>query len=359
MTAFIRHFQSELLNRLEIVVVLWHRWDKWINRGKAGFNQQTVLGHNEFQYRVVDSWCKAEKESTPVNNCHEMQMDAQGHLILLTDHPKNNVIFFNSDGDVVKKWTLGSTGAHGLTLFKDNAPKNTEIEYLLITDYKTGQVIKTTLDGKKLLELPTPHTLKIYREHWMYRPTQTCVSSTGDIYVADGYGSQFIIQYDKEGNYIRHFGGKKAFRFAHGIAIDSRKSKSDQPETLLITSREECKFKRYSLDGEFISEIEIPGAYMCRAVIHKNNIYTGVCWSQYHLKVNSGFVTILDENDKVISNPGGSEPVYKDGKLQAIKQEHSFFSHCHDVCVDQQGNIFVSEWNAGRQYPVKLERLSS
>ena len=30
----------------------------------------------------------------------------------------------------------------------------------------------------------------------------------GDIYVADGYGKDFVIQYDYKGNYIRHFGGQ-------------------------------------------------------------------------------------------------------------------------------------------------------
>lgn len=353
MAAIIRHIQSELLNRLESVVVVWHRWDKWINRNKEAFNTQTILGHNGYQYRIVENWCKADKASTPVSNCHELQIDSRGRLILLTDHPSNNVIFFNEQGEVVNQWTLGSTGAHGLTLFEDDGQ-----ECLLITDYKTGKVVKTTLDGEILMELPTPHELKLYKDHWMYRPTQTCVSSTGDIYVADGYGSQFILQYDKEGNYVRHFGGKPEFRFAHGIAIDDRKSNSDQSETLLITSREECKLKRYSLSGEYLSEIEVPGAYMCRAVIHENNVYSGVCWSQYHLKVNSGFVTILDENDKVISNPGGSEPIYREGKLQPVKQQHSLFHHCHDVCVDKQGNLFVSEWNAGSQYPVKLEKVN-
>jgi DNA-binding beta-propeller fold protein YncE len=39
-------------------------------------------------------------------------------------------------------------------------------------------------------------------------PTETAINpANGDIYVADGYGSQYIIQYDSKGRYIRHFGG--------------------------------------------------------------------------------------------------------------------------------------------------------
>jgi hypothetical protein len=62
-------------------------------------------------------------------------------------------------------------------------------------------------------------------------PTETAVAPNGDIYVADGYGSDYIIQYNSKGQYIRHFGGKHNANpehnlvNAHGVSIDLRDPK--------------------------------------------------------------------------------------------------------------------------------------
>ena len=75
------------------------------------------------------------------------------------------------------------------------------------------------------------------------------------------------------------------------------------------------------------------------------------------VRPNSGFVTIIDKANKVISNPGGTKPEYRNGELQLMLQEKPIFMHCHDVCVDNDHNIYVCQWNAKKTYPVKLERV--
>ncbi len=59
-------------------------------------------------------------------------------------------------------------------------------------------------------------------------PTETAVAPNGDIYIADGYGSDYIIQYNHKGQYIRHFGGRNNsnpehnLQNAHGVTVDNR-----------------------------------------------------------------------------------------------------------------------------------------
>jgi hypothetical protein len=62
---------------------------------------------------------------------------------------------------------------------------------------------------------------------------------------------------------------------------------------------------------------------------------------------------------KVVSTPGGSEPIYKNGVLQKqIKDdEHKVFIHPHDVYADSDENIYVPQWASGKTYPIKLERI--
>jgi hypothetical protein len=276
-----------------------------------------------------------------------MVMDSNNRLILLTNHTKNNILIYNTKGDIVESWTLGLKTAHGLTINKEG-----EEEYLYICDPQAARVIKTTLKGKVIMELKPP-LAGVYKNPAAYFPTETAIAPNGDIYVADAYGASCIIQYDKNGKYMRQFGGagnsKEALNESHGIAIDYR----TETPTLLATSRKDCAFKRFTLTGEYLETIKIPGAYVCRPVIKNNNLYAGVCWSDKYLKLNSGFVTVLDKNNKVVSNPGGTSP--KDSKI--AKQDKPLFSHCHDVCIDDAGNIYVAQWNAGGVYPIKLEKV--
>ena len=75
-------------------------------------------------------------------------------------------------------------------------------------------------------------------------PTETAIAANGDIYVADGYGEDFIIQYDYKGNYIRHFGGRgdkdENLLNAHGVCIDNR---NPGKPCLIVTSRQQNAFK--------------------------------------------------------------------------------------------------------------------
>jgi hypothetical protein len=40
-----------------------------------------------------------------------------------------------------------------------------------------------------------------------------------------------------------------------------------------------------------------------------------------------------------------------------MMQQEPIFHHCHDVCVDEDKNLYVCQWNAGRTYPVRLVRV--
>lgn len=318
--------------------------------------KKELLGHGDYTYRVHKEWGDLNPSTTPVKNCHEMVMDSKGRLIMITDETRNNIIIYDKSGKLLDSWGTEFPGGHGLTLFNEGGE-----DVLFITDFDRGKVFKTTVDGRILFTIDHPKTIGIYEHDDSFRPTETAIAANGDIYVADGYGSQYIIQYDSEGEYIRHFGGKGSrddqFETAHGVCIDDRNP--DNP-TLLCTSRAHNAFKRFTLDGKYLSTIFLPGAFVCRPVIDGGNIYSGVCWSRLRYlnrTDNSGFVTILDKHDTVVSNPGGTKPVYEHGELQLMVQEQPVFKHCHDVCVDDDKNLYVCQWNAGKTYPIKLERV--
>ena len=316
--------------------------------------KKITIGHSKHRYRIDKNWGALDPEKFPVNDCHEMVIDASNRLYLLTNNVGNNVLVYNLNGYLLDSWGHLYPGAHGLSIFREDG-----VEYLLIADHDRNQVIKTTLAGVKMMIINYPVETGCYNDRSQYLPTETAVAPNGDIYVTDGYGLQYVIQYDKAGKYIRHWGGRGndsgQFDCAHGIAVDTR----TQPLSLLITSRNHNAIKRFTMDGEFIETICLPGSFVCRPVIKGAYLYAAVFRSTNNMKLHSGYITILDIHNKVISTPGGSSPVYDNGVLQRQYQEEPVFMHPHDVAIDDDGNIYVCQWKANKTYPIKLNRISS
>lgn len=327
--------------------------------GISGFSfgpkDEVIIGHGNYRYKVNMGWGMLEAGKNPVNNCHEMVEDSKGRILLLTDETKNNVLIYDKSGKLLDAWGNTYPGAHGLTIGGEGKD-----QFLLICDNQRHQVIKTDLSGKEIFKIEYPKETGAYEYPSQFVPTETAVDQrTGEIYVADGYGLNYVMVYDENGRYLRHWGGRGsgpyAYQCCHGIAIDER----GEERTLLITSRQENCWKRYTMDGVFIAQIDLPGSFVCRPVIQGQNLYGAVFRSGSEGNENSGYVQVLDSQDKVISTPGGSAPLQEAGQLQPQRKEDpaQVFMHPHDVYVDREESIYVAQWASQRTYPIKLERV--
>jgi hypothetical protein len=318
--------------------------------------EAVIVGHGSHRYRVVPNWGVLDAGKNPVNDCHEMVQDSKGRLFLLTNETRNNVLIYDKSGKLLDSWGTSYPGGHGLTIGGEGND-----QYLLICDPERHQVIKTDLTGKELMKLDYPRETGVYAYPGKFKPTETAINpANGDIYVADGYGSNYITQYDAQGKLIRYFGGSgganEQFDCCHGIVVDTR---NKQNRTLLITDRRHNCLKRFTLDGKYLSTIALPGSYICRPNIKGDHVFGAVFRSTSDSYPESGYVQILDKNDKVVSTPGGSAPTYLNGQLQEQRKDRSFmtFLHPHDVLVDDDQNLYVAQWASRRTYPIKLERV--
>lgn len=343
-----------------------------IGKHKRIRTEETILGHGDYQYKLHPKWAQVSPVKTPLLNCHEMVMDSKGRLIMIGDHPANNILVFDKSGKLLDYWGTAYPGGHGLTLHQEG-----EEDMLYIADsgwymhrsgkmvQASGRVSKTTIDGTVLFDIGHPQTIGEYEAGQFFCPTEIAIGPTGDIYVADGYGQNYILQYDSKGQFIRKWGGRENedpnynFQTVHGLAIDYR----DKDNPLLVAcSRGENAFKFFTLDGKYVRTLHLPNMYVCRPVMDGQNLYAGVCWSTpkggtFNWLEHTGFVTVL-EGDKVVSNPGGTAPTYIKEKLQPSYQlPNKPIWHGHDVCVDEDKNLYVCQWNAGGAAPYKLERI--
>ncbi len=304
---------------------------------------EVVLGQGALKYKVLPGWGDVSADMISLQNCHAMRQDASGRIVMINTGPKNNVIIYNAAGKMTATWGTTYPGAHGLTITKD-----ADGECLWLTDHDRHDVVKTTLDGKELKVIPWPEGVAPYTKADEYKPTDIEFADDGSFYVCDGYGLAMILHYGADGKLIKAFGGKgnapHQLNTPHGCAIDRR---DPGKPLLVVASRGHKALKRFTLAGEYVDTIPLPGADVCDVMVHGKLLV---------IPNLNGYVTILNEQNKVVSNISGEPPVYDDkGALQPMKRTGDTFIHPHNLYVDAAGSIYVAQWNSKGTHPIRLD----
>lgn len=173
-----------------------------------------------------------------------------------------------------------------------------------------------------------------------YRPTNISFRPDGGYYLGDGYGSNFIFQYDKNDKYVRTIGGggtaNGKFRTPHGQWLDDR----DGTPKLVVADRANKRLQWFDMDGKHLKTL---GGFLFPADIDSQGDVLVV--PDLHARI-----TLLDKADKVIAQLGDDEEWRKKAlarfkmRGQRAQWQPGKFIHPHDACFDKDGNIFVAEW---------------
>src|ERR1700720_1402591 len=121
------------------------------------------IGSGEHAFEWIENWVVIPDtpESRVDGRTHGVVVTREGHVVVF--HVANPAILvFDAQGSLIDAWGDRFPGAHGLTLVEEAGT-----EYLWLTDYKTGEVVKTTLKGETVLSLPRPD-FKGYDDPEMY-----------------------------------------------------------------------------------------------------------------------------------------------------------------------------------------------
>ncbi len=109
------------------------------------------------------------------------------------------------------------------------------------------------------------------------------------------------------------------------------------------------------MDGKYINTIPLPGAWVCRPVINGDHLYAAVLKSSSNPDQPSGWVTVLDNDFKVVSNLRWNTGQIMKTASRRNAPGNNVFQYPHDVCIDDEQNMYVAQWNSGHVYPYKLE----
>lgn len=304
---------------------------------KSG-SKKPVLGEGAHTYEVTHDWGELPA-GIRYGNTHGVCEDSHGriyihHTVHDTSEKQDSMVVFDAKGRFVKSWGKEFRGgAHGLHIRKEGTN-----EFLYLCDIKRGLVVKTTLDGEEVFTLGYPKQSEPYaKDSLKWSPTNLAIAPNGDIYVGDGYGSSYILQYNSKGEYIRTFGGpgKDAGQLScpHGIIMDTRGSEP----ILTVADRSNKRIQRFTPDGRHIDFLYGTNA-PCHFSIYRNgDVVVPDLFAR---------VTLMDRDNKIITHLGddsGSQYM-ETRKLSRDHFQPGKFVCPHGASFDHAGNIYVVEW---------------
>jgi DNA-binding beta-propeller fold protein YncE len=315
--------------------------------------KRPVIGNGEHTYEVYHDWGQLPAQIA-YGRTHGIGIDRNGsvyvfHTVHATSQSSDAVVVFDPDGRFVKSWGKDfRDGAHGLHISAEGHE-----EFLYLCDIKRNVVTKTTLDGEEVFSLRYPEESAAYSpgpdgQRPKYTPTNVAIGPTGDIYVADGYGSNHIIQHDKGGKYLRTFGGEGdapgKLKCPHGLMVDTR----GKEPLLLVADRANNRLQYFTLDGQHV-KFDFGVIYPC---------YFDTYGGDLLVPDLSARLTIMDVTNSVIVHLGEGLDDWKERRqLSRDNFIPGKFVCPHSACYDRDGNIFVAEWvEVGRV--TKLRRVS-
>jgi hypothetical protein len=308
---------------------------------KAGSKTATV-GAGEHRYECNHGWGELPS-GFQWQTTHGVCVDAAG-LVYITHQghggkaPLDMVLVFDPKGKFMRSFGKEFfPGGHGIDVRKEG---NEEFLYFCnVSPVRT--VVKTTLKGEQVWKKSFPEEAKVYKDVNGFSPTNVAFAPDGGFYIGDGYGSNYIHQYDKDANYVRTFGGSGVdfgkMRTPHGLWLDDR---AGRKPALIVADRANARLQYFSLDGKhqsFVNDVLFPAHFDIRGEI--------LLLPDLHARV-----TLFDKDNAPIVHLGEDlawrKKVLAGFKVRADEKqwEDGKFVHPHDACFDKDGNIFVVEW---------------
>jgi hypothetical protein len=293
-------------------------------------------GNGEWMYEVVPAWGRLPTGLRFGGTHGAIATDNAGQVYVSTQS-ETGILVYTPGGVFKKNIATEYPEVHSIYHVQEGAD-----EYLYTTVQKgtpkeNWLFVKMKIDGTVVQKIAAPpHAGFKAPNEW--RITAAVPGPNGSVFIANGYGDSRIFCFDKNGEYRREWGGKGAadglFDCCHGLAVDTR---YDQP-LLLVCDRENRRLCHFDFDGKFVGTVTQHLRRPCQVSFHGEFAVVSEL---------EGRVTILDKDNAPVAFLGDNpkKTQWANYQLQPNEIAAASFSAAHGCHIDQQANIYISDWN--------------
>ena len=296
-----------------------------------------LYGCGQYTYELVDGWAKLPEGYSFCGDACGLAIDSRDQVYILnrSAHP---IMVFDRGGKLLTSWGEGLFGrAHGAGIGPDGS--------IYCTDDTLHVVYKFTQEGKLLQTLGNkgePSDSGYVKEWFDFfwsltaitrgappfnRPLGVALSSSGEIYVADGYGNSRVHKFAPDGTLLLSWGepgpAPGQFRTPHSIWVD-------RDDRVWVADRENNRIQIFNAQGKFLNQWD--------NLLRPQDIYIdddGVVYV-YELCLR---MSIFSPDGKLLArwgNEGGED------------KEKALFVAPHAIAIDSHGDLYTAE--VGRYY---------
>jgi DNA-binding beta-propeller fold protein YncE len=306
----------------------------------------TTVFAADLKYSITPDFFEKNPGGKAIGPCHGgTVIDKAGNIYVTTDTDRG-ILVFSPEGKFVRNF--GPTQIHGLQLRDEGG---TEFIYGARPNFH--EVIKIKLDGTQEWAIHYPPEAGIFKDEKGFHPCAVTVGPDGEIFIADGYGSNYILKYDKDRKFVKAFGGPGAeegkFNTCHGIALDTRGEKP----LLLVCNRNNNRVEYWDLDGKFVKIIQ--KNLRMPAAVNIRGDYAVFPELQ-------GRVTVLDKDGKIVAQVGDNPNAAQRANygLPPDQWKVGICNSPHGAAIDKDNNLIVTEWSAfGHLHKFSLDKTGN
>jgi hypothetical protein len=267
----------------------------------------------------------------------DIAVSKAGDVYVSVETPGMGVQVFSSEGRYLRSLANAPADLHGFVI-RDAG----DGEHIYGVSLRGQKLVKLTLAGEVVLDISRD---AIPREYWT--PNRFAselgvllsgmdVAPNGELYVTDGYSSDYVHRFDSRGRYLGTFGGKAApygFNILHKIAMDTR----FEPVRIIATDRLNNRVVHLALDGRFLGVVNDELLLPAAVTIDGDNAIVGEL---------NGRVTVLDKAGKVVTHVGtNTGEGIGTNRVPPAQWRLGQVIAAHGVATNAAGDLFVAEFS--------------